>query len=119
MTQKDFKTFESFELPATRGKRPNCELCNKEFKLFVREHMCKRCGRSVCEECGTHKTIVYAANFDRKPHRLCKACRPESDFIKNYIQHYKLTFGEGSEIGDKWMKRISVATEAERKLAKK
>lgn len=81
--------------------------------------MCKRCGRSICEDCGTFKTIVYKANFDRKPHRLCKSCHPESEFIKNYIQHYKLSFGEGSEIGEKWIKRIRVPTEAEKKLAKK
>lgn len=114
MAQKEYKTFEKFELPASRGKRNSCEICGKEFKLFVREHQCKRCGRSVCEECGSYKTFIYGANFERKPHRMCKMCQPESEFIKNYIQHYKLTFGAGSEIGEKWAKRISVQSEGDR-----
>jgi hypothetical protein len=78
MAQKDYKTFEKFELPATRGKRNACEVCSKEFKLFVREHQCKRCGRAVCEECGSYKTLIYGLNFERKPHRMCKLCQPES-----------------------------------------
>lgn len=60
----------------------------------------------MCADCGETKRDVYKPKMNRKPHRLCKVCTPESDFLIEFIAVNKLVFGKDSEIGLKWHKKV-------------
>ena len=77
----NIRIFDKFEPNTERGILKNCQLCGSEFGVFNREHQCKRCFRAVCADCGETKRDVYKPKMNRKPHRLCKICTPESDFL--------------------------------------
>lgn len=72
MSQRILKRF---ILPNERGLRSHCEICGIKFQLLVKqEHQCKRCMRSVCEQCGPERRIVYEGDGSSSLHRCCSVC---------------------------------------------
>ena len=55
------------EKDAQAGKY--CWLCAFQFTLFKRQHHCRLCDASCCDECGKKKAVV-----DGKEVRCCDAC---------------------------------------------
>ena len=94
----------NFMLP--RGIIKNCELCHNEFGIFLHEHLCKRCNRTVCADCGPNKMDVYKVGFQRQKHRLCKICKGKSDFIGNYVRTKALKFNHNSMVAIKWLSKM-------------
>ena len=73
-----------FVLDDKRKKYESCQLCEKGFTMFSREHQCKRCKRAVCENCSTSKAIIIG--YDNKdPHRVCGICKQEIHFISRLL----------------------------------
>lgn len=52
-----------------------CEVCRKEFGLFLRRHHCRKCGSVVCAYCSeTRIPLPQFGIFD--PVRVCASCAP-------------------------------------------
>ena len=65
----------NFSIPSSRGMKAYCEICNVKFQLLVKqEHQCKRCMRSVCEDCGPERRTVYEYDGSWALHRCCLVC---------------------------------------------
>jgi hypothetical protein len=43
-----------------------------------------------------------------RDHRVCRSCKELSDYITNYVKSEELKFGEMSDTGKKWMKKIII-----------
>jgi len=57
-------------------KSPTCDVCSVAFTLMRREHHCRICSRSVCNDCSPSKTLV--AEFDPKAFvRICSICEQQ------------------------------------------
>lgn len=89
-----------------RGVIDHCEICSVKFGIFTREHVCKRCYRSVCDECGNNKVMLWKDNFTKGNHRMCKTCKVESDRIKSYIKFEGLAFNSDSKSAFAWKKLV-------------
>lgn len=50
-----------------------CELCEMHFTMVKRQHHCRVCSRSVCNECSLHNTMVLEYD-STKPVRCCSVC---------------------------------------------
>eukprot|EP01119_Soliformovum_irregulare_P010870 TRINITY_DN2675_c1_g1_i1.p1 TRINITY_DN2675_c1_g1~~TRINITY_DN2675_c1_g1_i1.p1 ORF type:complete len:581 (+),score=141.93 TRINITY_DN2675_c1_g1_i1:73-1815(+) len=65
-------------LPPTWHKdsdHPQCEVCRREFSLFLRRHHCRKCGGVVCAYCSETKIpLPQFGIFD--PVRVCGKCAP-------------------------------------------
>lgn len=104
MAQKSLFPKNQFLIP--RGIIKRCETCNKEFGIFLREHLCKRCQKTVCSDCGNQQKEVYKLGYTKRPHRLCKLCKERSDFLGGYIKMKNLRFGSMSVIATSWMTKL-------------
>jgi len=82
--------FQKNDPSINRDIEKKCQICNKEFSVFKREHQCKRCFRAVCSECGEHKIMVFKAGFTKRPHRGCKFCFEEIRDLADYINSNQL-----------------------------
>jgi len=70
---QDASVFQSKEL---WKKSPSCEVCAVAFTLMRREHHCRVCSRSVCNDCSPGKTLVL--EFDAKNFvRVCSVCEQQ------------------------------------------
>jgi len=57
-------------------KSTACDVCNVAFTLMRREHHCRICSRSVCNDCSQGKTLVV--EFDPKAFvRICSTCEQQ------------------------------------------
>jgi tetratricopeptide (TPR) repeat protein len=57
-------------------KSPLCEVCQVAFTLMRREHHCRVCSRSVCNDCSLGKSLVL--EFDAKTFvRICSICEQQ------------------------------------------
>ena len=60
----------------TWTKSTNCQLCMMIFTMLRREHHCRICSRSVCNDCSPSSTLVL--EFDeKKPSRICSTCEQQ------------------------------------------
>lgn len=61
---------------STWKKSPTCDACSVPFTIMRREHHCRVCSRSVCNDCSPGKTLV--AEFDSKAFvRTCSICEQQ------------------------------------------
>lgn len=72
MPKIELKPFPN-QLPV-RNIKKSCEVCNALFGVTLREHICKRCYRSVCDSCSPFKVRSYRADLQHRMHRMCKVC---------------------------------------------
>jgi hypothetical protein len=100
--------FEKFEPKQNRGVLKSCQVCGEEFGILTREHQCKRCFRAICARCGETRRDVYKLKMNRGIHKICDICKVDSDYILNYIAVNKLVFGENSDVGIKWHKKLPI-----------
>ncbi|CAD8103139.1 unnamed protein product [Paramecium sonneborni] len=90
-----------------RQKQQKCELCNKNFSLLLQQHLCKRCQRAVCYDCGKFKGLVI--DYDLKQqHRVCTICKEEQNYIQELIQKEQLSFNQNSYITKTWLHYFSI-----------
>ena len=61
----------------------NCQLCEKEFTLTLRQHHCRKCGRVVCFACSECKDFFDGETYKK---RICNRCVDVSqqDLIKDW-----------------------------------
>ena len=74
-----------FDLSSERNVKTNCEVCGDAFGVTKREHVCKRCFRSVCDDCSPFKVRSYRADLQHRLHRMCKVCHIESQILHRYV----------------------------------
>ena len=74
-----------FDLSNDRNVKANCEVCGDAFGVTKREHVCKRCFRSVCDDCSPFKVRSYRADLQHRLHRMCKVCHIESQILHRYV----------------------------------
>ena len=67
-----------FVVPSERNVKTKCDLCSENFNVLKREHVCKRCYRSVCDDCSPYKVKSYRTDYKTKMHRMCRNCHIES-----------------------------------------
>lgn len=60
----------------TWTKSSSCQICMMIFTMLRREHHCRVCSRSVCNDCSPNTTLVLEFN-DKKPSRLCSTCEQQ------------------------------------------
>ncbi|CAD8138739.1 unnamed protein product [Paramecium octaurelia] len=102
-------------LNEVRGRFKKCQLCQKEFTLFHKEHQCKRCRRAVCQTCANfHGPVLGDAGYSKQTHRICNTCKEESETIKKFIEQYKLGIGKDT-FSLEWLKSSGLTID----LAKK
>ena len=63
-----------FILVKERKVKQKCDICSTNFKIGRSEHMCKRCYRSVCDDCAPFKVKCYMPDYKNVPHRMCRKC---------------------------------------------
>ena len=61
----------------------NCQLCEKEFTLTLRQHHCRKCGRVVCFSCSECKDFFDGETYKK---RICNRCvdASQQDLIKDW-----------------------------------
>lgn len=61
----------------------NCQLCEKEFTLTLRQHHCRKCGRVVCFTCSECKDFFDGEAYKK---RICNRCvdASQQDLIKDW-----------------------------------
>ncbi|CAD8061741.1 unnamed protein product [Paramecium sonneborni] len=102
-------------LNEARGKFKKCQICQKEFGLFHKEHQCKRCRRAVCQNCANHHgPVLTEQGFSKQTHRICNTCKDESESIKKFIEQCKIGLGRDS-LSIEWLKQSGLTVD----LAKK
>ena len=57
-------------------KSTNCQICMTIFTMLRREHHCRICSRSVCNDCSPNTTLVLEFG-DKKPSRVCSTCEQQ------------------------------------------
>jgi NADH:ubiquinone oxidoreductase subunit E len=50
-----------------------CAACHAVFRLAMRKHHCRHCGRIVCYSCSSNKIAIPKFQV-QKPARVCDAC---------------------------------------------
>ncbi|CAD8053752.1 unnamed protein product [Paramecium sonneborni] len=102
-------------LGEARGKFKKCQICQKEFGIFHKEHQCKRCRRAVCQNCANHHgPVLTDTGFSKQTHRICNVCKDESDSIKKFIESQKIGLGKDT-YAIEWLKQSGLTID----LAKK
>ncbi|CAD8132606.1 unnamed protein product [Paramecium octaurelia] len=105
----------SIIISEARGKFKKCQLCQKEFGIFHKEHQCKRCRRAVCQNCANHHGPVLGdAGFSKQTHRICNTCKEESESIKKFIEQYKIGLGKDTFSID-WLKASGLTVDIAKK----
>jgi len=67
---------EIYKSKKTWTKSTNCQICMMIFTMLRREHHCRICSRSVCNDCSPNTTLVL--EFDeKKPSRVCTTCEQQ------------------------------------------
>jgi pimeloyl-ACP methyl ester carboxylesterase len=51
----------------------NCELCLRQFTVFIRRHHCRNCGNVVCNDCSLQR-IPLPHLHQESPVRVCDKC---------------------------------------------
>jgi tetratricopeptide (TPR) repeat protein len=65
-----------FNSKSTWVHAPSCEICSSAYTLIKREHHCRVCSKSVCNDCSMGKTLVL--EFDAtSPVRYCSTCEQQ------------------------------------------
>lgn len=54
----------------------SCQSCSRSFSVLNREHHCRVCSRSVCNDCSSWKTVVYEFH-PALPSRCCNRCKQQ------------------------------------------
>ncbi|CAD8135017.1 unnamed protein product [Paramecium pentaurelia] len=102
-------------LSEARGKFKKCQICQKEFGIFHKEHQCKRCRRAVCQNCANHHGPVLGdAGYSKQSHRICNTCKEESESIKKFIEQYKIGIGKDTFSLD-WLKSSGLTVDIAKK----
>lgn len=103
----EYLFFAPYDLPADRGLSKECSICNSEYSLLNSEHLCKRCMRSICEECvGSLEHPIFGMNFKESLHKICQVCKNETEVTDKYIEMYQLQFFTNSPFANQWTKRL-------------
>ena len=89
-----------------RGQKERCELCNEQFNIGTREHLCKRCLRAVCDKCSPYKVRSYRSDLQHRLHRMCKICHKESEILNRYAEDNRVAWGEDSDMSKMWLKQL-------------
>ncbi|KAK8815479.1 hypothetical protein WA158_003691 [Blastocystis sp. Blastoise] len=66
--------------PIFHPNTKKCEICQKRFHLFNRQHHCRRCGLCICKSCSNHSECLPCMNLFT-PQRICRQCM--SKIIQN------------------------------------
>ncbi|CAD8044443.1 unnamed protein product [Paramecium primaurelia] len=116
MSKKSTQTLiKTVIISEARGKFKKCQICQKEFGIFHKEHQCKRCRRAVCQNCATHHGPVLGdAGFSKQTHRICNTCKEESESIKKFIEQYKIGLGKDTFSID-WLKASGLTVDIAKK----
>lgn len=113
----EYHLFPPFLNEIERGTAKRCSLCSGEYGFLNSEHICKRCCRSVCEECvGCLEHPIIKANYSESLHKICRSCKNEHDILDKYAELYKLHFFTNSMFVAQWMKNFSLRNLKEKKV---
>ncbi|KAI9907455.1 hypothetical protein PsorP6_004091 [Peronosclerospora sorghi] len=61
--------------------KPECSSCHTTFRLAMRKHHCRHCGRTVCYNCSSQKLSIPKFQI-LKPDRVCDTCYDVLSFRK-------------------------------------
>ncbi|DAZ94630.1 TPA: hypothetical protein N0F65_010717 [Lagenidium giganteum] len=64
------------DIPASSVK-PACHFCYKAFATFLRRHVCRKCGESVCKNCSDDWELDIPV-IGKKKVRICTVCSVEA-----------------------------------------
>lgn len=112
-------TLHEFIIPFERNTKTKCDICQENFSVIKREHICKRCYRSVCDDCSPYKVKVYTTDYKNKLHRMCRVCHVQSDVLNKYVKSHNLRFGEDSDVVKLWLKQIGLKSVPKRRISEK
>ncbi|UIZ28005.1 hypothetical protein KXD40_004363 [Peronospora effusa] len=71
-----------FVSDTARSDQTECQVCFRPFKLGRRQHHCRRCTRSVCNQCSVESKPIPELGFP-VPVRHCTSC---NEFPPNFIK---------------------------------
>lgn len=66
-----------------------------------------RCKRAVCDKCAQHKIIILNYSKNKDPHRVCNACKTESDALKKFVDDNKIQF-ERDTLSTEWLQQFGL-----------
>jgi hypothetical protein len=77
------KIKENEKVESLMGKMPKwepdestneCLVCRERFRVFLRKHHCRGCGKIFCDKCSSKKVLIPAFGYTKHPVRVCDQC---------------------------------------------
>lgn len=51
-----------------------CGKCGDRFRVFLRKHHCRNCGKIFCDKCSSKRILIPAFGYTKHPVRVCDNC---------------------------------------------